>query len=85
MRCRECAEGRRFAAGSVYCIRYGMIIREEHICRFMGGKEHGPAEDQREGSENKTELQDTRGGTAQLVPGILSGSGERTGLSGVEK
>ena len=30
MKCRECPEGRRFARGSIECLRYGMIIREDH-------------------------------------------------------
>lgn len=30
MKCRECPEGRRFARGSVECLLYGFIIREDH-------------------------------------------------------
>ena len=59
MKCRNCPEGRRFTAESVYCIRYGMIIREDHECRQIyegverveteGGVENGEAADQRDG------------------------------------
>ena len=30
MKCKQCPEGRRFASGSVMCLPYGMIIREDH-------------------------------------------------------
>ena len=32
MRCRECAEAKKYADGSRYCRQYGIIIREDHIC-----------------------------------------------------
>ncbi len=38
MKCKECAEGKRFADGSVYCIHYGMIIREDHECTREGAR-----------------------------------------------
>ena len=30
MKCRDCPEGRRFARGSVECLRYGIILRADH-------------------------------------------------------
>lgn len=39
MKCRDCAEGRKFSAGSVYCVMYGMIIREGHECTLAGNRE----------------------------------------------
>lgn len=39
MRCAECAEGKRFSAESVYCLQYGMIIRDSHECTLPGQKE----------------------------------------------
>lgn len=39
MKCTECAEARRFSDGAVYCVQYGMIIREKHECRLPGAHE----------------------------------------------
>lgn len=57
MKCGKCPEGRKFAKGSVYCILYGMIIREDHICTLEGGQRHDGDQDQREDSGGETELQ----------------------------
>ena len=40
MRCRTCTGGRRYAKGSVNCIQYGMIIREDHEGNSQYCKEH---------------------------------------------
>ena len=84
MRCRDCPEGRRFAKGSVECILYGMIIREEHECTLEGGKRHDRDEDHGESGEGKAEIQKDGSGTAGAVPGILPEPGEREGLPGME-
>lgn len=39
MKCTECAEARRFSDGAVYCVQYGMIIREKHECSLPGAHE----------------------------------------------
>lgn len=39
MRCTECAEARRFSDGAVYCVQYGMILREKHECSLPGAHE----------------------------------------------
>lgn len=36
MKCKECAEGKRFAEGSIYCIQYGIIVSAEHECDREG-------------------------------------------------
>ena len=65
MICKECPEGRKFARGSVSCIRYGMIIRENHICRLDGGKRHdSPDDDHGERGEDGAEIQHDGTGTA---------------------
>ena len=64
MKCKDCAEGRRFSAGSVYCIPYGMIIREDHECQQKGGRPRERDEDQREPGEDEAEIQGERGGAA---------------------
>ena len=66
MICKNCPEGRRFAAGSVNCLKFGMIIREDHECRFYeGGERHGGgAGDHGEDGENEAELSENRGGAA---------------------
>ena len=54
MKCKKCPEGRRFAAGSIECLLYGMIIREDHEGTREGCKQHDGDEDhggeQREGA-----------------------------------
>ncbi len=38
MKCKECAEGKRFAEGSIYCIQYGIIVSAEHECDREGAR-----------------------------------------------
>lgn len=40
MKCKNCPGGRRFAQGSVNCLPYGMIIREDHEGNRQYCKEH---------------------------------------------
>ena len=62
MKCKDCAEGRRFSAGSVFCVQYGIIIRDEHECTREGGRRRERDEDQRGEGEDETEVQrDGRG------------------------
>jgi hypothetical protein len=87
MKCRECPDGKRFASGSVYCITYGMIIREEYRCLAERRKRHesvGGTADLRHGSEDETGLHTDGSGFAGPVPEFLPGSGERKSLSGME-
>lgn len=79
MICRECPEGKRYAKGSVYCTRYGMIIREDFPCipsRRKKDESGGGAADLRGGSEDETGLHTDGSSAAGEVPGVLSGSGE---------
>lgn len=64
MKCMDCAEGRRFSTGSVYCIPYGMIISEDHDCTQKGGRPRERDEDQREPGQDEAEIQGERGGAA---------------------
>ena len=66
MKCRDCPEGRRFAEGSVNCILYGMIIREDHECTLEGGRRHDAdrAADHGEGGEGSAEIQKDSSGAA---------------------
>lgn len=81
MKCRECAEARKFADGAVFCVIYGMIISAEHECDRKGGRLRG-AEDR---ETEETGLLEDGGGAVIEMPGILSGSGERAGFSGMEE
>ena len=85
MTCGKCPEGRRFAAGSVYCLLYGMIIRETHKCTRDGGNRHESDGDHSTDGEREAELQEDSCGAAECVPVVLSGSGERAGIPGMEK
>ena len=83
MKCRECAEARKFADGAVFCVIYGMIISAEHECDRKGGRLRG-AEDFT-GETEEARLLEDGGGIVIEMPGILSESGERAGFSGMEE
>lgn len=84
MTCGRCPEGRKFAEGSVNCIYYGMIIRAGHICTRERGRWHDAAGDHGERGEGQAEIQEDSRGAAGAVPGVLSGSGKREGVPGME-
>ena len=84
MTCGKCPEGRRFAKGSIYCVLYGIIISEKHICTRDGGNRHDRDGDHSTDGEGKAELQDDSCGADGSVPVVLSGSGERAGILGME-
>ena len=73
MRCSvtECESGRRFAAGSVYCRVYGMIIREGHECRLKGARQRDRAESDRDGGEEGAGLQEDSAGAAGRLQIVL--------------
>ena len=49
-------------SGSIECLLYGMIIREEHECTREGGKRYDDAADPRDEGEGKDETgEDGRG------------------------
>jgi hypothetical protein len=68
MRCRECPAGRRFSAGSVFCLQYGIIIREDHECSREGWKHFERDEDQRE------EKKAADGGTSAAIHAVPDGT-----------
>ena len=74
MTCGRCPEGRRFADGGVWCVMYGMILRENHECRLEGGKRH--EQDAGGGADGggEAEVYEDRGGAAGAVPGVVPGS-----------
>ena len=74
MICKNCPEGRRYARGSVNCILYGIIIREEHECIREGGKRHegaAPAADHGDNGEDRTELRDDGWAAVDRLQGIF--------------
>lgn len=38
MKCRECAEGKKHSAASVFCIQYGIVMRADHECTLEGAR-----------------------------------------------
>lgn len=68
MRCRDCAEGRRFTEDSYYCVMYGMIIREKDKCTRKGARRR---------EEDGTDDGDVRGGAAGRAD--HGGADQRTG------
>ena len=39
MKCEVCEHARAFSADGIYCVEYGMIIRNGHECTLPGAKE----------------------------------------------
>lgn len=72
MRCRDCAEGRRYTADSYFCVMYGMIIREKDNCTRKGAREREPDDTgdggERDAVQRETEVSDQGGGAAETVP-----------------
>ena len=64
MRCRECAEARQYMRGSVWCVQYGIILREDHECTREGGKRRDGAEGDGEEFREETELPEDGCGAA---------------------
>lgn len=84
MICRDCPEAKRFAPGSVICLFYGMIIREDHDCKLPRGIWHERNGNHRELSEESSGLQEDGEPDSGGVPGVLPGAGERGGIYGAE-
>ena len=82
MKCGECPEGRRFAAGSTYCPVYGMIIRDNHESNRQGCEALG---NQGGRQRQETGHREDGGGAADPVPRVVPGSGERADVFGVEE
>ena len=72
MKCKRCPEGRRFARGSVECLLYGMIIREDHEGTREGCLQHDAAGDGSYADNPATELQDDRWDDIDSLQGLLS-------------
>lgn len=71
MKCRNCPEGKRYAKGSVNCILYGIIIREDHDCIREGGKRHEGNEVDSFHSGEGTGIQEDSWDAADLMPGLF--------------
>ena len=39
MRCEICEHARRFSGDGIFCVQYGMIIRDGHECTLPGARE----------------------------------------------
>ena len=85
MICGECPEGKHYMRGSVYCLLYGIIINEKHICTRDGGNRHDRDGDHSTDGKGTAELQEDSCGAAGSMPVVLSGSGEREGIPGMEE
>ena len=54
MTCKECRNMKPFAPGSVYCLLYGIIIREDHEANLKGceaSDDHGGDERKESGDD----------------------------------
>ena len=71
MKCKQCGQGKRFADGSVYCIHYGMIIREDHECGREGAKLRGRDADNVGNGEHKDQLPEDEWGAIDALQSLL--------------
>ena len=71
MKCRRCPEGRRFASGSVNCLRYGIIIREDHEGTREGCLQHDADDGGSYADNPAAELQDDRWDDIDRLQGLL--------------
>ena len=86
MICKLCPEGRRFAGGSVYCLLYGIVIREDHECCREGGKRHdGEFAGELRDGENGAGLSEDSGHAAERMPDVFQRAGERADIFGLEE
>ena len=85
MTCKECRKAKPFAAGSMYCLLYGIIIREDHEGNLKGCEDDDGDPDLRRKSTDGTEIQSKRGDAADELPGVLSETGERGSIPGMEE
>lgn len=63
MKCRECANAKRFAEGGIYCVMYGMIIHADHDCTRKGGRLRG-TDDISDGEPEETGLYEDGSGAS---------------------
>lgn len=72
MKCKNCAEGRRFASGAIECLLYGFIIRADHEGKRKGCEEAGErAEDRTRNDEGGAEIQDDGWDAVDRLQGVL--------------
>lgn len=84
MYCRNCRQAKRYAPGSIFCVFFGIILREDHRCNH--GRKIWDAKlfDYRTREREETGIPEDGGGAAGNMPGILPGPEEREGFPGVE-
>lgn len=88
MICRFCPAGRRHTRNGyrcVNCLLYGMVMRENHECTREGWKDYAGYDDHGEESRDGAEIPEDRGRIIEMLPGILSETGEREGIPGMEE
>lgn len=73
MKCKECAEGKKYAEGSVMCIQYGIIIRADHDCIREGGRirEREPDADHSGDISQQTGIPENEWDAINRIEGIL--------------
>ena len=76
MKCKACAEARRFAEGCVMCVLYGIIISEEHNCDREGARPRGTDTDRSGNSEEQAGLYEDGSGDLVRLPGMVFRAGE---------
>lgn len=71
MKCRDCAEGRRFTKDSYFCVMYGMIVREKDKCTRKGARQRERDEGDGGAVPEADPAGDVGGVPAGAVPGVL--------------
>ena len=71
MICKNCYEGRKFAEGSILCLLYGIIIREDHEGTRKGCEEVGEAADNMRDGQREAELSEDEWDAIDSLPGVF--------------
>ena len=85
MKCKECRKAKRYAPGSMYCLLYGIIIREDHEGNLKGCEDDDGDQDLRRKRTDGAEIQGKCGGATDELQGVLSEDRERGSIPGMEK
>lgn len=69
----------------MYCLLYGIIIREDHEGNLKGCEDDDGDPDLRGKGTDGTEIQGKRGNAADELQRVLQGTGERGSIPGMEE
>ena len=88
MICRFCPAGKRIRRNDHWCVQcllYGIIVRDDHECKRDGWKDFDRIYRFGDRFGEKAGLSEDGGRIIELLPGILSESGKREEIPGMDE